>query len=334
VKPASSALRLSSTEIAQRRKDDKCFHCDDFFTAGHREQCKHLFAIEVVDEDTVPAADEGELTISVHALTGIQLRASRTMQLLVNINGASLMALLDSGLTHNFIDEHATSRVGITLTGPGSLRVAVANGNKLTSLGCCRAMQLIIHGEHFSIDCYRLAQGSYDLVLGIQWLESLGPILWDFHQGTLAFVRNGHRVVWSAALSSPTLSSPATLLVMEGDLMDLLLQEFEGLFQEPTGLPPERSRSHRIHLLPGTTPVTVRPYRYAYAQKVELERQCDAMLHSRVIQASSSTFSMPVLLVKNSDASWRFCINYRALNEKMVKDKFIIPVVEELLDEL
>jgi hypothetical protein len=121
---------------------------------------------------------------------------------------------------------------------------------------------------------------------------------------------------------------------MESKLMGELLQEFAPLFQEPTGLPSAWSRTHRIHLLPGTAPVAVRPYRYAHTQKAELERQCATMLHSGVIRQISSAFSTLILLVKKSDDSWRFCVDYRALNEKTVKDKFPIPVLEELLDEL
>jgi hypothetical protein len=120
----------------------------------------------------------------------------------------------------------------------------------------------------------------------------------------------------------------------EHPLLTHLLQQHGDLFDEPQGLPPVRVYDHRIHLLPDTAPVAVRPYRYPQLQKDELERQCALMLAAGIIRISTSPFSAPVLLVRKSDGTWRFCIDYRALNALTLKDKFPIPVVDELFDEL
>lgn len=119
-----------------------------------------------------------------------------------------------------------------------------------------------------------------------------------------------------------------------GQLLPELLQEFQGLFLEPHGMPPQRKIEHQIRLKPGTEAVAVRPYRYAHLQKDELEKQCAALLAQGIIRPSSSASSSPALLVRKPDNTWRLCIDYRALNACTVKDKFPIPVVEELLDEL
>jgi hypothetical protein len=116
--------------------------------------------------------------------------------------------------------------------------------------------------------------------------------------------------------------------------MTSLLQAYVHIFATPSGLPPQQKHDHRIHLMLGTTPVAVRPYRYPQLLKDEVERQCADMLAQGTIQPSSSPFSAPVLLVKKADNTWQFCVDYRALNVKTVKDKFPIPVVEELMDEL
>jgi hypothetical protein len=116
--------------------------------------------------------------------------------------------------------------------------------------------------------------------------------------------------------------------------MEELLLKFQQVSVEPTGLSLARGRVHRIHLQPGTMSVVVRPYRYTHDQKLERERQCSRMLQQGVIRPSSLAFSAPVLLVKKHDEARRFCIDYKALNARTIKDKFPIPTVEELLDEL
>ncbi|KAL4352593.1 hypothetical protein GQ457_06G013560 [Hibiscus cannabinus] len=110
--------------------------------------------------------------------------------------------------------------------------------------------------------------------------------------------------------------------------------KFADVFATTTTLPPPRNTDHAIHVEPGSKPVNVKPYRYPHFQKGEIERQVQQMLTTEVIQRSNSPYSSPVLLVKKKDGTWRFCVDYRALNAITVKDKFPIPTVDELFDEL
>jgi hypothetical protein len=337
--PALPRRRLSSAEMAQRRADGLCYNCDEKFVVGHR--CKRLFTIEVSDDDAEinEAIECAALNacdapgISLHVVTGLRARGFHTMKVYVSIGDAVAVALLDSGSSHNFIDIDMARRAGVQLQARAGLSVAVANGDRLASPGKAPAQAIYIGGEPFVVDLYALPLGDYDMVLGVQWLGTLGPVLWDFASQTIAFEREGRRVLWRGV---NTTTGPALAALSGGgeDLLDALLAEFASIFVEPQGLPPRRQLCHHIRLKPGTGAVAVRPYRYAHAQKDKLECQCDEMLRTGVIRPNSSEFSSPTLLIRKADGTWRFCVDYRALNDVTIKDQFSIPVVEELLDEL
>ncbi|XP_073352309.1 uncharacterized protein [Aegilops tauschii subsp. strangulata] len=345
--------RLSPAEQMERRRQGLCFNCDEPYTPTH--VCPRLFYLETVDfteKDALadeaaalppPAAAEGAptaapataLVVSLHALAGI--RDERTMLLPVTIHGELLVALVDTGSTHNFLPE-ATMRRLAPADGREQLRVTVANGNRLRCHGLARDVPITVGGEHFSITCAGIDLGCFDFILGVDFLRTLGPILWDFDALTMTFWRLGRRIRWDgvggATPVPPQLQLAAATSEAEHPLLENLLQQHDDLFTEPQGLPPARAYDHRIHLLPGSAPVAVRPYRYPQLQKDELERQCALMLAAGIIRISTSPFTAPVLLVRKSDGTWRFCIDYRALNAVTLKDKFPIPVVDELLDEL
>jgi hypothetical protein len=106
------------------------------------------------------------------------------------------------------------------------------------------------------------------------------------------------------------------------------------LFTEPTGIPLVRALTHSIPLIPGAQPFRLKPYRYTPFQKDEIEKQMTHLLQSGMIQQSSSPFASPALLVKKKIGDWRLCVDYRKLNAYTVKNKYALPIIEELFEEL
>ena len=193
------------------------------------------------------------------------------------------------------------------------------------------------------------------LILGVQWLETIGPIEMDYQQlmmtykaGEETYTFQGLKHTPLAALSdkefnfvqgsgflfqislSPNNFQPNLYL---GDIIQILT-EFSNVFKPPMSLPPKRPHDHYIPLQPNTHPVNIRPYRYPYYQKTQIEKMVREILQSGLVRPSKSPFSSPVLLVKKAYGDWRFCVDYRALNNITIKDKYPIPVIDELLDEL
>ncbi|GKE84063.1 retrotransposon-related protein [Tanacetum coccineum] len=101
----------------------------------------------------------------------------------------------------------------------------------------------------------------------------------------------------------------------------------------PTSLPPERAYDHKI-VLEEAVPVNVRLYRHPPTQKDAIEGMIRELLELGVIRESHSSFASLVVMVKKKDGSWRMCIDYRQLNALTIKNKFLIPITEELIDEL
>lgn len=97
--------------------------------------------------------------------------------------------------------------------------------------------------------------------------------------------------------------------------MRVLLGRFFMVLEEPKTLPPSREFEYHISLKEKAKPVNVAPYRYAYHQKTEIEKQVNNMLANGLIYPRTSPFSSLILLVKQKDRTYRFCTNYRALND-------------------
>jgi len=139
------------------------------------------------EDPTAPpdGATANALVVSVHALAGIC--TYHTMLLPVIINGERLLALLDTGSTHTFLQGTVMRCLGIVPHGGNNLRVTVANGERLPCEGIARDVPVVISGVPFSITCVGLALGCFDFILSIDFLGALGPLTWDFEGLTVSF---------------------------------------------------------------------------------------------------------------------------------------------------
>lgn len=251
--------RLSQSEMEERRRLGLCFNCNDKFERGHNRVCKRIFLLDLAEDDDdatalPPAADEP--SISLLAISGV--RTADTMQVQVRLGNAVLVALIDTGLTHNFLADSMADSTGLPLVCTAKVHVRVANGDKVSCPGAYRAARFSIANEVFIDDFFALPLAGYDVVLGTRWLKTLGQIGWNFNAMTMTFWRADHLVHWQGVNVA---ESQALRVCSTDDLLMVLLEEFADVFREPTGLPPVRSRDHRITLAPGSSPVAVRPYR-------------------------------------------------------------------------
>jgi hypothetical protein len=117
--------------------------------------------------------------------------------------------------------------------------------------------------------------------------------------------------------------------------LQALLYKHQTVFSTPQGLPPSRGvYDDSIPLVLGSLPPNIRPYRHPFAQKNEIEKMVQELFIASVIHPSTSPYSSPVVMVLKKEGSWRMCPDFRALKKLTIKDKFPIPVIDDLLDEL
>ncbi|GJU54013.1 uncharacterized protein Tco_1227727 [Tanacetum coccineum] len=278
----SPIKRLNFKELNERKKLGLCFRCNEQYAPGYK--CKKLFAIQAImessddDEEMEIENQEPEVAlISIHAVTG--LSSPRTMQVRGQILQKMVTVLVDSGSTHNFVNSEFAKRVGLPIETNEKFKVKVASGESLTSGGQCKQVSLHVQGVHLITDFYLLALEGYDVVLGAQWLQTLGPIIWDFSQLSMKFKLNGKEQVLHG-FTTPTnkmVADPQSKLLSKNNRFGFLLHvvacqekqkvilpkichilnNYEKVIKEPTSLPSSRNHDHKIPLLQGQGPVSI-----------------------------------------------------------------------------
>lgn len=246
--------------------------------------------------------------------------------------------LVDLESTHNVLQPRGAEFLQLPVLSIPSFSVIVGNGESINCQGRSPNVPVRLCNQKFSIPFLVLPIEGADLVLGVQWLSTLGPIIADFSVPSMKFEYNEEPV----HLISETVLTMATTnqidrMMQTGTVMSLhavfpepnnsnittnttdqsdhppeisaLLTEYQPLFQPSSQLPPVKPHDHHIHPNPNKKPINVKPYRYPHYQKNIMTQLIQEMLKDGIIRPSHSPYSLLVLLVRKKGGTWRFCVD-------------------------
>ncbi|KAK9031836.1 hypothetical protein V6N11_056122 [Hibiscus sabdariffa] len=274
-----------------------------------------------------------------------------------SLQSLSLLSLIDSGSTHSYIlSEHArlldvpceVLDVGVNVTS--------SFGDTIVVRKLYRRCPLMIQGYVFPVDMMELPFYGFDVILGMDWLvEHRVRVDFETKRVSLKFADDHEIVVVGENIKF--LSNVVSVLEAQR-LMDCGCQaylayvmnpnmgearprdirtvcDFSGVFpEELPGLPPDREVEFVIETHADSAPVSISPYRMAPKELKELKTQLQELLDRGFIRPSTSPWGAPVLFVKKKDESLRMCIDYRQLNKMTVKNKYPLPRIDDLFDQL
>eukprot|EP00253_Pinus_taeda_P032580 PITA_32580 len=334
------AFRLKPQQLEEKIAKGLCYNCDSKYTKGHKCAEKKLFYIDCEEEEEKEqemskeedilqeqSLDEEQmnLTISCNGLAGIT--TPQTIKIEGQIKKKKVIVFIDSGTTHNFIHYKVEKELNCFLYPAPECQVMVLNGGTINCSGKCHNIKLSMGEYVLTIPMLSIPMGGADVVLGVQWLQSLGTIAFNFQELFIKFSMEGKEVALRGIAGKPgnIISSNGMTKLLKKEQKGVIAQlcsldvstsessispdlqkvldNHSKVFETPKGLPPVRDHDHDIHLIPGSVPPNIRPYRYPYVQKSEIERMVAEMLEAGIIQPSQRSFSAPVVLVHRKDGS-------------------------------
>ncbi|KAL0560509.1 hypothetical protein IC582_000914 [Cucumis melo] len=271
--------------------------------------------------------------------------------------GHYALVLFDSGSSHSFISSAFVSHARLEVEPLHHvLSVSTPSGECMLSKEKVKACQIEISGHVIEVTLIVLDMLDFDVILGMDWLAANHASIdcsrkeVTFNPPSLAsfkFKGGGSKSlpqIISAIRASKLLSQgtwgilASVVDTREADVSlssEPVVRDYPDVFpEELPGLPPHREVEFAIELEPGTVPISRAPYRMAPAELKELKVQLQELLDKGFIRPSVSPWGAPVLFVKKKDGSMRLCIDYRELNKVTVKNRYPLPRIDDLFDQL
>src|SRR4051812_13022850 len=252
------------------------------------------------------------------------------------INSCYGSVLFDSGASHSlvskqFIEKHHLKTEGMSQ----EMSVQSPGGILRTGLRCPKVI-ITIEGVEFLANLIVLDSKGLDVILGMNWLTRHKAMLDCGLRAVTLTSPNGTVVDYKPEIASQTAVDSILNSLKGMDVSDVrVVREYPDVFPEDLpGLPPDREIEFAIELVPGTAPIAKRPYRMPANELAEMKKQIQELIEKGYIGPSTSPWGAPVLFVKKKDVSMRMCVDYRALNEVTIKNKYPLPRIDDLFDQL
>ncbi|KAI3744954.1 hypothetical protein L1987_58053 [Smallanthus sonchifolius] len=335
----------------------KCYNCGE---NGHmsRECTKPRMGQAGKGKGPEKKEERPRAKTRAYALTQEQARADPDVASGTFILDNTLVSVLfDSGASKSFIFATFCKRAKYNVSKlERAFSVETAEGRTARVTDVVENSTIKIEGHRFPIRLFVMVLGGFDVVLGMDWLTANEAQIICKRKIIQLKAPDGSKVEVfgdrDALMPNVISMIKATNYLRRGceaylvyvidkckEVMELddvpVVREYPEVFPEDLpGIPPDREIEFRIDLVPDAQPVAKAPYRLAPVEMKELMVQLDKLLEKGFIQPSISPWGAPVLFVKKKDGSMRMCIDYRELNKRTVKNKYPLPRIDDLFDQL
>eukprot|EP00253_Pinus_taeda_P028176 PITA_28176 len=300
-------IRLTPQQLEEKRTKGICYSYDKKYTKGHKCVKKKLFYIDCEEEEEKEqerskeedilqeqSLDKEEMNPTISCNESAGITTPQTFKIEGQIKKKKVIVLIDLGSTHNFIHCKIAKELNCFLYPTLECQVMVANGGTINCSRKCHNIKLSMGEYVLTSPIISILMGVVDVVLGVQWLQSLGTITFNFQELFMKFSADGKEVelggiVWkqgkiiSSNGMTKLLKEEQRGVIVELCSLDVstsesyisldlqkVLENHSKVFETPKGLPPIHDHDHAIHLILGSVPPNIRPYRYPYAQRVKL----------------------------------------------------------------
>jgi hypothetical protein len=255
------------------------------------------------------------------------------------VNDTSTVVIFDSGASHSFISVAYVGKHNLPLALLRCQMIVSSPEGDMPARQLCPKVNFKIRGVNFVANLIVLESKGIDVILGMEWLSNHKVLIDCAKKSIKLTTPEGKEMEFVAepVVTDRGVANHAKvnqLDASQGSEM-LVVNEFPDVFPEEfPGMPPDRDIEFVIELKPATTPIYKTPYRTATLELVELKEHIKELLENGFIHPNSSSLGIPVIFVLKKDGTQMLCVDYRALNEVTIKNKYPLPRIDGLFDQL